>query len=129
MPDSSRPEHHRRRVQVTNPRTTAVRPARSSVRRDVREQTALGEVMLRSLERAQLRLGALATAVVGAVLFGIPVLFLLWPAARETRVVGLPVGWLLLAFVVFPVLIGTGWLYVRGAERNERRFSDLVDRS
>ena len=118
-----------RRVRVTNPRTGAPRrPSRTSVRREVREQTALGEVVLRSLERAQLRLALLVAAVVGAVLFGIPVLFLAWPAARRAEVAGLPLGWLLLGLVVFPVIVLAGWAYVRGAERNERRFRQLVER-
>jgi hypothetical protein len=117
------------RVTVTHPRTaSAHRARRTSVRREVGEQTALGEVVLRSLERAQLRLALLVAAVVGAVMFGIPVLFLAWPAARQAQVGGLPLGWLLLGLVVFPVIVVAGWLYVRGAERNERRFSRLVER-
>jgi hypothetical protein len=39
---------------------------------------------------------------------------------------GLPLPWLLLGVVVYPVLIAAAWLYVRQADRNERDFSELV---
>ena len=35
---------------------------------------------------------------------------------------------LLLGFVVYPVLIGLAWAYVRRAERNEDAFGDMVGR-
>jgi len=41
-------------------------------------------------------------------------------------VLGLPVPWLLLGVVVYPALLGLGWVYVRRAERNERDFAELV---
>ncbi len=41
----------------------------------------------------------------------------------------MPLPWLLLAFAVYPVLLGLGWVYVRAAERNERDFTDVVERS
>ena len=46
--------------------------------------------------------------------------------ARE--VLGMPLSWVLLAFAVYPLLFLLGWLYVRAAERNERDFSDVVER-
>jgi hypothetical protein len=44
------------------------------------------------------------------------------------RVAGVPLPWLLLGLVVYPLLVLLGWVYVRRAERNEQTFSDLVDR-
>jgi hypothetical protein len=38
----------------------------------------------------------------------------------------MPLPWLLLGFVVYPVLVLLGWRYVRRAERNERNFADLL---
>ena len=42
---------------------------------------------------------------------------------------GMPLPWVLLAFVVYPFLLLLGWLYVRAAERNERDFAEVVERS
>ena len=41
----------------------------------------------------------------------------------------MPLPWLLLAFGVYPFLFLIGWFYVRAAERNERDFTDVLDRS
>ena len=120
----------RPRVVVTHPRTAAARHApRRGVRRDVTDQTPLGETMLRSLRAAQLRLAYLVGLGLAVMLGGIPLLFLLFPSLDRARVVGLPIGWLVLGFAVFPVIIGLALLYARAAERNERRFQDLVDRT
>ena len=35
----------------------------------------------------------------------------------------------ILGLLVYPALVAGGWLYVRLAERNEREFVDLVERS
>jgi hypothetical protein len=118
------------RVRVTHPRTdAATRSARRGARRDLREQTVRGEVIIASLRRAQLRLALIVAAVFGAVLGGLPLLFAVFPEVRDAQVAGLPLGWLLLGLLVFPSIIAGGWWYVRAAERNERDFVDLVDRS
>lgn len=120
-----------RRVVVTSPRARA---ARGSVRppavaRDIDEQTRLGEVYIRSLMRAQLRLAIMVGAGLGFLLAGLPLLFAVVPPVREARVFGMPLPWLLLGFLVYPLLVAGGWLYVRHAERNEREFARLVERS
>lgn len=121
---SSRPQ----RVLVTSPRTRATRRPRRPVTREIDEQTGLGEVYMRSLVRSQLRLGLGVCAVLGVLVGGLPLLFGLVPELREARVGGLPLAWLLLAGLVYPVFVLCGWWYVRQAERNERDFADLVDR-
>jgi hypothetical protein len=116
------------RVRVTNARATAGRSARRSVRSEIDAQTELGEVYMRSLMRSQLRL-AVAVALALVLTVGmLPVLFALVPASRDVAVLGVPLPWLLLGFLVYPELIGLGWFYVRRAERNEQAFSDLVNR-
>ena len=45
----------------------------------------------------------------------------------DLHVLGLPLGWLLLGVLVYPLLVLLGWVYVRRAERNERHFADLMD--
>jgi len=44
------------------------------------------------------------------------------------RVGWVPLPWLLLGLLAYPLLVGLGWAYVRRAERNEQVFSELVDR-
>lgn len=117
-----------RRVVVTGPRTrSATRPTQRGVL-DLDEQTTVGEVYLRSLMRAQLRLAltvCLAVLLVGG---GLPLLFWFWPATRSFRVAGLELPWLVLGVLVYPALVAGGWAYARVAERNERNFVALVER-
>lgn len=119
-----------RRVTVTSPRTEAAQRARPSRRRrdELADQTELGDVLIRSLIRAQLGLGLRVLAVFVALLGGLPLLFALVPAAGRAEVGGFPVPWLVLGVAAFPLLILFGLVYVRQAERNEREFAELVER-
>jgi hypothetical protein len=121
--------HPPKRVVVTSPWTGAARRPRSPVTRDIDEQTALGEVYMRSLVRAQLRLALLVCGTVGLLLGGLPLLFALAPEVGAIRVFGIRLPWLLLGGLSFPLFAGLAWLYVRLAERNERDFAELVERS
>jgi hypothetical protein len=118
-----------RRVRVTGPRTAAVRrqPGRQTLRA-LDEQDVVGELLIRSLMRAQLTLALRVALVFGVFLGGFPLLCALIPATARVDVAGLPMPWLVLGVLVYPSLLAGGWFYVRGAERNERDFVDLVDR-
>ncbi len=105
------------------------RPPGRQTLRALDEQDVVGELLIRSLMRAQLLLGLRIALVFGSLLGGLPLLFAAVPATRETRVLGLALPWLLLGLLVYPALVAGGWLYVRLAERNERDFVDLVERS
>ncbi len=50
------------------------------------------------------------------------------PGLADVHVLGMPLPWVLLAFGVYPFLLLLGWLYVRAAERNERDFTEVVER-
>jgi hypothetical protein len=117
-----------RRVRVTSPRTSTRYHRRPTVSSEIDAQTELGEVYVRSLVRSQLRLALEVTVTLALTLGLLPAVFALLPASRAVRVAGVPLPWLLLGFVAYPLLVGLGWLYVRRAERNERAFSELVDR-
>jgi hypothetical protein len=114
---------------VTSPRTRAPLRQRQHAAREINTQTALGQVYLRSLMRAQLGLGLLVLAVVGVLLLGLPLVFAAVPELARITAFGLPLPWLLLGVVVHPALIAAGWFYVRQAERNESEFAELVGRS
>ena len=116
-----------RRVRVVSPRSRATRAsAARPVRSEIDEQTIVGEVYMRALVRTQLRLAIGICLIFTVLLGGLPLLFALEPQFAETEVFGLPVPWLLLGVVVYPVLVLGAWLYVRQAERNEREFSEIV---
>jgi hypothetical protein len=59
----------------------------------------------------------------------LPLLFKFAPSVSRTQVFGIGLPWLLLGVVVFPVFVLAGWFYVRQAERSEREFAELVERS
>jgi hypothetical protein len=98
-------------------------------RRDLDEQTQLGDLLIRSLMHAQLQLALRLGAVLGLLLGALPLLFAYVPRTRAMHVAGLPLPWLILGVLVYPGLVAAAVLYVRQAERNERDFEDLVDRS
>ncbi len=119
-----------KRVTVTSPRTRAVRrPVGRQTLQALDEQDVVGELLLRSLMRAQLGLALRVAAVFAVLLGGLPMLFAAVPATRDIEVLGLTLPWLLLAGLVYPALLVGGAVYVRLAERNERDFVDLVGRS
>jgi hypothetical protein len=120
-----------RRVEVRNPRGRATRPTVPGERAlaELKEQTEVGEVLLRSLTRAQLMLAVRIFAVFGFFLLGLPALFATHPEMADYRILGLPVPWLLLGLGVYPLLVLLGLLYVRQAERNERDFVEFIERS
>lgn len=96
--------------------------------RDIDEQTALGETYMRSLVRTQLRLGLAVLAVVIVPLALIPAVLAAFPAMARLSLGPVPLPWLLLGVVIYPVLVLVGWRYVRQAERNEAAFERIVTR-
>ncbi|MFN8195476.1 MAG: hypothetical protein U0R80_14485 [Nocardioidaceae bacterium] len=93
---------------------------------EIDAQTELGEVFIRSLMRAQLRLAAGVLLVIAVFVGGLPLLFRLAPGLAASPVLGMPLAWGLLGFVAYPVMVGLGWAFVRRAEANERTFVDMV---
>lgn len=129
MSDSTVPsELAGRRVTVRNPRGRAAGPGERALT-ELREQTEVGEVLLRSLTRAQLGLALRIFAVFGCLLMGLPALFALYPHLGHFEVFGIPLPWVVLGVAVYPLLVLLGLLYVRQAERNEREFVEIVERS
>jgi len=113
-----------RRVRVTSPR--AGRSRRTSVASEIDAQTELGEVYMRSLMRSQLRLAVGVLLLLASTLGLLPLLFVTVPGLQGARVLDIPLAWLLLGFLAYPLLLGLAVFYVRRAERNERAFHDLV---
>jgi hypothetical protein len=115
------------RVRITNPRLGAQRsgPARP-IAREIDEQTDVGEVYLASLIKAQRRLAVQICLQAAIILGGLPLLFATLPSSRTAQLLGVPLPWLVLGLLVYPVMIWLGWRAVVGAERNEAEFAELV---
>jgi len=116
-----------RRVTVVSPRTTAARQRPRRVTQEIDDQTGVGDAFMRSLIRSQLRLGLLVLGVLGALVGALPALFTLAPDVRAAEVAGVPLPWLILGLVIYPLLVALGWFFVRQAERTEAEFEELID--
>ncbi len=114
------------RVRITAPRTT--RPRRTTVASEIDAQSEVGEIFMRSLMRAQLRLALTTVAFLVVTVAAWPALFAIFPSLRSVQVVGVPLPWLVLGFAVYPVLIVLGWAHARRAEHHEQTFGELLDR-
>ena len=117
------------RVRVTSTRRDA--PLRRDVRpltREIDEQSNLGEVYMSGLMSAQLRLAGLVLAFGAVGLGGLPLLFLLVPATRTLEIGRVPLPWLVLGVIVYPVALVVARYYVRQSERIEAEFSAAVGR-
>jgi hypothetical protein len=111
------------RVRVSGPPRRRTPIARTA---DIDDETRLGGMYMGSLLREQLRL-AIGVLVLLALSIGVlPLLFHLAPGLSDVRLLGLPLGWLLLGVLVYPAMLLLGWFYVRRAERNEDDFAELV---
>ena len=108
------------RVRVTSPRTTSGRrlPPPSAAH-EIDAQSQVGEVYLRSLLRAQLRLALVVVALLAVLVGGLPLAFWLLPEVMDQEVLGMPLAWGLLGFLVYPVLVGDR-LVVRPGRRAQR---------
>ena len=124
------PEKAPARVRVTSPWTERprLRPF-STATSEIDAQSEVGEIYVRTLLRAQLRL-AMSTLVALALTIGIlPLVFTLAPGLTTNQLFGMPISWGILAFGCYPVLVLLAWRYVRLADRNERAFARVVERS
>ena len=117
------------RVRVTSTRRDATtRVGARPLTREIDEQSNLGEVFVSGLMTAQLRLAARVLAFGAVGLGGLPLLFLLVPATRSLEIGRIPLAWLILAVVVYPVALVVARYYVRQSERIEAEFSAVIAR-
>jgi hypothetical protein len=114
-------------VRITSPRREARRPGeRRAPAQELEEQTGLGEVYLSALLKAQLRLSLAILLGISVVVLGLPTLFVLVPATRDIHVGPIPLPWLAVGVLIYPVVFIAARIYVHQAERIEREFSDLM---
>lgn len=116
-----------KRVRVVLADVPRQRPVRQT-RVELEEQTNIGEALVNGLVRAQFALALRLAAVVAIGLGGLPLLFAVAPALAGAHPFGVALPWLLLGIAAYPFLFAVGWAHVHLSERNERDFTDLVER-
>lgn len=119
MPD--RPQ--RERVVLSQRR--GARMVRTRV--EVAEQTEFGEHLVRGLVRAQLGLALRIGLAVVLLFVAIPFIGLATDGFTRASLLGIPVNWLVLGLLPYPVLYLAGRLYIRHAEQAERDFIRIAD--
>lgn len=118
------------RVRVTSPWTERPRLSpRRSAASEIDAQSEVGEIYVGTLLRAQLRLAVSILVALALTIGTLPLVFTVVPSLTSHHIFGMPVSWGILAFGCYPVLVFLAWRYVRLAERNERAFARVVERS
>jgi hypothetical protein len=115
----------RQRVVLADPRSRSTPTLRARV--ELEEQTSWGTLLINDLVKRQLRTGVVLAGVVLVLIGGLPLAFYLSPTFAAMRVIGLPLSWMLLGIVPFPLLLLTGLAYNSLAERHEREFVDMIE--
>lgn len=116
------------RVRVTASRRSAPRHTARAVADELSDQTALGDIYVRGLMRAQLRLAASLLMLTVLLLGSLPILFAIVPQTRSMQVGPLPLPWVTLAVLVYPAIVLLARFYVRASERLEADFVDVIGR-
>jgi hypothetical protein len=94
---------------------------------EVEDLTDIGQMLLKQLVWAQLRLAMWLLLLIVVVLVSIPLAFFLAPTLGTTTIVGLRLPWLLLGLAVYPFFVAVAWFYNRSADRTERDFAKWVE--
>lgn len=110
-----------RRVAVTSPQTRLALAARRGGAPAVPPHLSAGEAeRARRIHRRQLRHALGALGLLGALLLGLPLLLAALPELDALRVLGVPLSWLAVAVLPYPLLVALAHWQLRRAERTER---------
>ncbi|WP_027942410.1 hypothetical protein [Amycolatopsis taiwanensis] len=115
----------RQRVVLADPRSRSRPVLRARV--ELEEQTSWGEALIKDLVKRQLRTAVLLGLVMLVLLGSLPLAFYFSPTFAQLKVIGIPLAWLLLGVLPFPLLLVAGLVHNRLAEAHEREFVDLID--
>jgi hypothetical protein len=115
-----------RRVAVTSPQTRLALAGRRSGAPAAPPHLAPADAeRARRIHHRQLRYALTVLGMLGALLLGLPLVLAGAPALDTVRLVGIPVSWLAVAVLPFPLLaLLAGW-QLRKAERAERSPPEL----
>ena len=82
---------------------------------------------MRSLLRAQARHAAAVLVVIALGLGALPITFALVPGLTSVRLAMVPLPWIILGVVVYPLFVLVGWWGLRQAERVEVEFAEFTE--
>jgi hypothetical protein len=102
-------------------------PRRRLPREELAERTALGDVYLRRLRRAQLNLSLLSLVAFGGLVGALPLVIYLVPGLQDFDVLGVPLPIVLIAIPPFPLFVAMGFAYQRRADALDAAFRDLAE--
>jgi hypothetical protein len=110
-----------RRVAVTSPQTRrALAGRRTGHPGALPPLSAAAVERARRVHRRQLRLALVVLAALAGLLIGLPVLLAVAPDLDQVRLAGIPLSWLAVAVLPYPVLALLANGQLRRAERVER---------
>ena len=108
-----------RRVAVTSPQTRVALGGRRGPPARTPRLTPAELARAERIRALQLRRAVQALLAGGAFLVGLPLLLYLAPVLDDVRLAGVPISWLAIAVLPWPVLAGLAWWQLRRAERVE----------
>jgi hypothetical protein len=108
-----------RRVAVTSPQTRVALGGRRGPPARAPRLTPAELARAELIRARQLRRAVTALLAGGAFLVGLPLLLQFAPALDHVRLLGIPLSWLAVAVLPWPVLAGLAWWQLRRAERAE----------
>jgi hypothetical protein len=110
-----------RRVVVTSPQTRLALAGRRSGAPAAPPHLAPADAeRARRIHRRQLRYALIVLGMLGALLLGLPLLLAAAPTLDTVRLAGIPVSWLAVAVLPYPLLVLLARWQLRRAERTER---------
>lgn len=115
----------RQRVVLADPRSRSMPTLRARV--ELEEQTSWGEALIKDLVKRQMRTALGLALLVLLVLACLPVVFYLSPGFAAIRLIGVPLAWLLLGILPFPLLFVVGLVFNYLAEGHERDFVEMIE--
>lgn len=95
---------------------------------ELEEQTSYGEELVRQFVHVQLRTSVWLWGGAVTLLATLPALFYFVRPLSGITLAGVPLPWLLLGVLPYPLLFAVGYWYNVRAERNERDFVDRVQK-
>lgn len=111
-----------RRVKVTSPQTRIALARRHRSEAHLLPLPAPADIAAaRALHSAQRRIAIRTMLLLASVIFGLSGLIATAPGLDQVQVLGIPVSWLLVAVITYPLLLSIAIFHVRAAERAERR--------
>lgn len=113
-------------MRITAPRTSTGATAPTAVPTRAGDPS---DVYVRSLIRSQLRVGIVAAVSFALLLAAATAALAFVPEVRAATVGGIPIVWIVLGAGVYPVVLLVAVLFVRAADRNEKRYRSLAEES